>query len=96
MDPFKKKQHRASNIVKTALLRAGISKPSVCVTADSWIDGCGRRCENYTVFVQSSAGGEPFYIQGDTVAEAVRNMLGFLRPKANDVASDDQFETAPF
>jgi hypothetical protein len=91
-----KKQRQAVKIVKTALLRLGIDGRSVCVTTDEEINCNGERRENYAIFVQSGAGQEPFYIQGGTLVEAVKNMLEFIKIETNSANSNDQFEIAPF
>jgi hypothetical protein len=89
------KQRRAVNTVKTALLGAGITGRSVCVTADSWLGEYGRH-ENYAVFVQSGGNDEPFYVTGKTIVEAVKNMIDSIKGRGNGTKTDDQSEIAPF
>jgi hypothetical protein len=90
------KQRLAVDVVKTALLGAGIRNRSVCVTADSWSDAQGRR-ENYSVFVGSPLGvnEEPFYVTGGTIVEAVRKMVDSIKGRGND-AKPGNPEVAPF
>ncbi len=90
------KQRRAVSVVKTSLACAGIHGRSVCVTADSWLDHYGRR-ENYAVFVAAPAGTdiEPFYVQGSTIVEAVRNMIDSIKGRGNGAQSEIS-EKAPF
>jgi hypothetical protein len=79
------KQRRGVSVVKTALLRVGITGRAVCVQVDSWIDNHGRR-EDYSVFVSAPIGSnvEPFYVTGQTIVEAVKNMIDSIKGRASD------------
>ncbi|WAK04602.1 hypothetical protein [Methylobacter sp. YRD-M1] len=91
------KQRRAVSVVKTALLRIGITGRSVCVQADSWSYPHGDN-ERYSVFVLAPIGVdvEPYYVTGKTIVEAVRNMIASIKGRANSAKTDDQSEEAPF
>lgn len=88
------KQRRAASVIKTALLGSGLGVRPVCVTADSWMDHYGRR-ENYAVFVQAGGNDEPFYVTGETIVEAVKNMIDSIKGRTND-AHPVINEKAPF
>jgi len=91
------KQRRAVSTVKTALLGAGITGRSVCVTADSWLGEYGRH-ENYAVFISASNGvnAEPFYETGNSIIECVRKTIDSIKGRGNDTKTDNQSEIAPF
>ena len=91
------KQRRAVSVVKAALLGVGISGRAVCVNTASWSASYGDS-ENCSVFVSAPAGSdiEPFYVTGETIVEAVKNMIGSIKGRANAAKSDDQSEIAPF
>jgi hypothetical protein len=89
------KQRRAVDVVKTALIGAGISGRSICVQADSWLDRCNERRVNFAVFVQSGGEDEPFYVQGSTLVEAVKNMLASIKGRING-ATTEISKAAPF
>ena len=88
------KQRLAVRVVKTALGSVGIHGRSICVTANSWLGEYGRR-EEYAVFISSSIGEEPFYVQGSSIVEAVRNMIDSIKDRVSDAAAEVS-ETAPF
>jgi hypothetical protein len=85
------KQRHAVNVVKTALLSAGITERAVCVEVECHP---GSQC---SLFVSAPVGAniEPFYVTGKTLAEAVRNMLATIKPDINRFKSEAS-ETAPF
>lgn len=91
------KQRRAASVVTTALVGAGLSQRSICVTANSWADQYGHH-ENFAVFVQSGGNDEPFYETGKTIVEAVKKVLAKLHGRINDNGANpvDQTAVAPF
>lgn len=92
---FVDKQRHAVNIVKTALLSAGITGRAVYVQVDSgWAQYEG---ENYSVFVSAPAGAntEPFFITGKTLVEVVKNMLNSIKTEKHN-ATTEVSEIAPF
>lgn len=92
------KQRRAADVIKTALVSAGMPNRSIAVNVDSWINQYGRH-ENYAVFVSAPVGSdiEPLYVTGNTLPEAVRNMIDSIKGKTKNGANpDDQSEEAPF
>jgi hypothetical protein len=90
------KQRRAVSVVKTALQGAGISGRSVCVTVDKWPYDNGADGLKAAVFVSSPDGTEPHFATGNTIVEAVRNMIDSIKGRANGATSGNQPEAAPF
>ena len=90
------KQRRAVDVVKTALLRLGITDRSICVQSDSWAYPHGNG-ERYSVFVSAPSGAniEPFFVTGKTIVEAVKNMLDSIKVRVSD-AKTEVSEVAPF
>ena len=93
---FIDKQRQGVNVIKTALLSVGIRGRSVCVQVSSWVDQYGCRVE-YAAFVGAPPGSniEPFYTTGNTLAEAVRNMIVSVKGRVNG-AKTEVSEIAPF
>ena len=94
------KQRRAVSVIKTALLGAGITGRSVCVSAFNWSYSCGDDGDNFAVFVSAPEGEnkEPSYETGSSIAEAVRKTIAVIKGGTykNGTKSDDQSEVAPF
>jgi len=93
---FVDKQRHAVNVVKTALLAAGITGRSIYVQVDCRRDHYKDET-NYSVFVSAPAGAniEPFFITGTTLVEAVKNMVSSIKTGKNSVATEVP-EIAPF
>jgi hypothetical protein len=91
------KQRRAISVVKTALLGLGMSGRSVCVSVESGECGYGDNHAAAAVFVSAPSGSniEPYYETGKTIAEAVKNLIGSLKGRA-DGAKTGTPEIAPF
>ena len=49
------------------------------------MDQHGRR-ENFAVFIQSGENDEPFYVTGNTITEAVKNMLDSIKGRGTTPA----------
>lgn len=83
------KQRHAVNVVKTALLSAGITERAVYVQIDNWHDQY-EGDENYSVFVSAPTGAniEPFYVTGKTLVEAVKNTVCSIKVGKNNVATE--------
>lgn len=94
------RQRRAVSVVKTALLGAGITGRSVCVSAFNWSYSCGDDGDNFAVFVSAPAGAniEPSYETGASIAEAVRKTIDVIKggTNKNGTKTDNQSEVAPF
>jgi hypothetical protein len=90
------KQRRAVSVVKTALLGAGISGRSVCVTVNNWSYDHGGDGLQAAVFVSSPNGEEPQYVTGKTIVEAVKKTIDSIKGRANAAKSGNQPEVAPF
>ena len=93
-----KKQRRAVSVVRTALLRAGITGRSVSAGYDNWSYPSGP-VENFAVFVSGPTGAdiEPYFETGKTIVEAVQKMVNTIKGKRlNDAKPDNQSEKAPF
>jgi hypothetical protein len=90
------KQRHAVNVVKTALLSAGITGRAIYVQVDSRCDQYKDE-ENYSVFVSAPAGVniEPFFITGKTLVEVVKNMVCSIKTGKNSAATEVS-EIAPF
>ena len=94
------KQRRAVSVVKTALLGAGITGCSVCISAYNWSHSVGINQENFAVFVSAPDGEniEPAYETGTSIVEAVRKMVDSIKggKNKNGTKTDDQSEIVPF
>ncbi|MGZ5059184.1 MAG: hypothetical protein ACXWE3_12105 [Methylobacter sp.] len=90
------KQRHAVNIVKTALLSAGIRGRAVCLQIDNRLNQY-ETGESYSVFVSAATGAniEPFYVTGKTLVEAVKNMICSIKIGKNS-AKAEVFVSAPF
>jgi hypothetical protein len=83
------KQRHAVNVVKTALLSAGMPGRAVCVQIDHQPNQCGTG-ENYSIFVSAPTGAniEPFYMTGKTLVEAVKNMICSIKVGSNSAETE--------
>ncbi|MGZ5006778.1 MAG: hypothetical protein ACXWFI_02840 [Methylobacter sp.] len=90
------KQRHAVNVIKTALVSAGITGRAVCVQTDSQANQC-ENGESYSVFVSAPVGAniEPFYVTGKTLVEAVKNTIRSIKTGKNS-ANTDASASAPF
>jgi len=93
---FVDKQRHAVNVVKTALLAAGITGRSIYVQVDCRCDQYKDET-NYSVFVSAPTGAniEPFFITGTTLVEVVKNMVSSIKTGKNSVVTEVP-EIAPF
>ncbi len=93
------KQRHGVNVVKSVLFNVGIKGRSVCVTVSNWsFDHRDTDNDiNVSVFVSAPEGAnvEPFYETGETIAEAVKNMVNSIKGKKNG-ATTEISEVTPF
>ena len=96
------KHRRAASVVKTALINAGKSEHSVCVSSNNkhWLGDprvTPANNQEYAIFICSTSGTntEPYYETGERLAEVVKKMINAIKGKKN-AKSDDQSEIAPF